>query len=145
MAGGPARLARHRFIPNWEDIPVMGDEDQNAKLELTAPVAHLSSLSERRFNIAFIEICRLYAETNPGAKVPWGPRHGKMLKNVLASIPSWTESEILACVRNRFASDVNPAEDPARWLQKLTDYRAGPLDRFGKPAYSGNVTGILSE
>lgn len=34
-------------------------------------------------------------------------------------------------VRNRFCSDVN-GERPRRWLRNLSDYSAGPLDRFNR-------------
>jgi len=71
---------------------------------------------------------------NPGAAaMPWNGREAGALGQVLSSNPSWPVGDLVACVQNRFASEVNNAERPGVWIPKLTDYFGGPLDRFNKP------------
>jgi hypothetical protein len=79
------------------------------------------------------EIGRLYAQANAGLAAPWTGRHGRALKRLLDANKSWPIDVWLACLRNRFRSEVNLAEDPIRWLARLPNYARGPLDRFDKP------------
>jgi hypothetical protein len=78
------------------------------------------------------EIRRLYyAATEPHLPPPWTGRTAKKLAELLAANPKWPVDVWLRCVRNRFASDFNPTDDPIRWISELPRYVSGRLDKFG--------------
>jgi hypothetical protein len=73
-----------------------------------------------------------YALANNGLVVPWTGHTGAVLGDFLAANKSWSADVLVRCVKNRFASDeINPAEDPLRWIRKLPNYARGPLNRWG--------------
>ena len=75
-----------------------------------------------------------YAVANNGLVVPWTGRTGAVLAEFLAANKSWPVDVLVRCVENRFRSDeINPAEDPIRWIRKLPNYAHGPLDKWGAP------------
>lgn len=79
------------------------------------------------------EILRIYAAENSGLTCPWSGRHGRALKKVLATAPSWTIERWHNCVIGRFASEgVNPVDDPIMWIGQLPRWAKGPLNKFGK-------------
>jgi len=80
------------------------------------------------------EAYKHFNKINPG----WGEACGKQLKNFLSVHPDWNEEKIFECIRNRFKSEVNPAQEPLSWINKLGDYAAGPLDKFGNPKANSN-------
>jgi len=83
------------------------------------------------------EIRRLYmAATSPPLPPPWTGYHGRALDRLLKANPQWPADVWIRCVRNRFASDFNLAEDPIRWIPRLPDYVRGRLNKFGKPKHS---------
>ena len=88
------------------------------------------------------EIAACYAESNNGLAVPWDGHTGRVLAQFLAALnPSWSAELLAKCVRNRFASEeINPAEDPIRWIRRLPNYARGPLNRFGKPKQAARKT-----
>ncbi len=71
---------------------------------------------------------------------PWDGSEGKALSVLLASNPSWTEEQIARMVRNRFTSEAINSARPRKWLSNLSEYAAGPLDRYGKLRTNGNGT-----
>ena len=76
-----------------------------------------------------------------GVKCAWDGSEGKALDSLLGSNPTWTENQIALMVRNRFSSEGVNSARPRRWLPNLSDYAAGPLDRYGKLGRrDGNVT-----
>jgi hypothetical protein len=78
------------------------------------------------------EIWKAYQTLN-ARSCPWSPAHSRNLALLLKSSPTWTIQQWVACVRNRFSSDaINFAEDPLRWIGKLANYGAGPLDRYNR-------------
>ena len=71
----------------------------------------------------------------------WDGSEGKALDSLLKSNPTWTEDQLAAMVRNRFASEAVNGARPRKWLPNLSDYATGPLDRYGKLiARNSNVT-----
>jgi hypothetical protein len=68
-----------------------------------------------------------------GSEAPWNGRSGKALKDMLASVPSWTLHDFTVCIENRFGSEANHAEPPFVWIPKLPMYKAGPLNKFNQP------------
>jgi HrpA-like RNA helicase len=78
-------------------------------------------------------IAECYTAAN-GLTVPWTGHTARVLATFLNANKTWRAEILVACVRNRFASEaINPAEDPIRWIRRLPNYARGPLDRFGKP------------
>jgi hypothetical protein len=70
--------------------------------------------------------------------MPWDASEASKLSKMLKANPTLTVKEMGVCLMNRHKSeDVNTAARPRQWLENLTDYRGGPLDRF-KHATNGN-------
>jgi hypothetical protein len=68
----------------------------------------------------------------------WDGREGKALGMLLGANPNLTAEGIRRLLEHRARSEVNHAERPGMWLATLGSYRAGPLDRFGKPIGMAN-------
>lgn len=67
----------------------------------------------------------------------WNGREAKALFDILASDPNLTADTFTDWLFNREQSEgVNLADRPGVFLEKLTSYAAGPLDRYGKPLES---------
>jgi hypothetical protein len=104
-------------------------KDRKGKKENLAPAAPDSRHAPVRDLIQ-----RLWLKSNPNyPSAPWAGFEGKALKTFFDSNPSWTAEQIVACVENRFASEVNHAERPSAWIRNLAQYAGGPLDRFNRP------------
>lgn len=69
---------------------------------------------------------------------PWDKSEAKALDRLLESNPSWSVQDIGRMIMNRFDSDGVTGTRPRVWLPRLTDYLAGPLDRYGKARSNGN-------
>jgi len=67
----------------------------------------------------------------------WGVKEAGCLATFLKS-HDWPEEKIFTCIRNRFKSEENLAQEPCRWICRLGDFAGGPLDKFGKPKSNGN-------
>jgi hypothetical protein len=80
------------------------------------------------------EAYKCFNKVSPG----WGAIEGNLLKLFLASHLDWTEEKIFDCIRNRFKSEINPAEEPRKWISSIGNYASGPLDQYGKPKSNGN-------
>jgi uncharacterized protein YdaU (DUF1376 family) len=65
-------------------------------------------------------------------KCQWDGSEAKALAVLLKGNPSWTQADLGQMVHNRFSSEgVTPAR-PRTWIPRLSEYLAGPLDRFNK-------------
>jgi len=74
-------------------------------------------------------------------KCAWDGSEGKALERLLRTNPSWTAEQITTMVGNRFSSELVNSARPRKWLPNLSDYAAGPLDRYGKLiTREGNAT-----
>jgi len=102
----------------------------------------LKRAAEPRHAAVRAQIAACYADANNGLAVPWDGHTGRILAQFLAALnPSWSGELLCQCVRNRFASEnINPAEDPVRWIKRLPNYVRGPLNRFGKPKQAARKT-----
>jgi hypothetical protein len=69
---------------------------------------------------------------NTGVEMPWGPAEGRNLAMWLKESPTTTVEQFTFWLRNRFKSEVNHTERPSRWITNVTNFAAGPIDRFGK-------------
>lgn len=68
-----------------------------------------------------------------GVKCPWSPKTAGVLKNLLASTPSWDDESYQRCLTNLYASEgFALSTPPDAFLPTLTKYLGGALDRFGK-------------
>lgn len=73
----------------------------------------------------------------------WDGSEAKALDRLLKAKPDLTPDrfrQLLAC---RERSDVNHNERPRAWIERLTDYGGGPLDRFKLPAASSRPEAIV--
>lgn len=68
-----------------------------------------------------------------GIPMPSPGRVAAALKRFLVENPAWNSEQIERAIRNRFASDLNPADEPWVWLPYLARYVRGPLDKFSRP------------
>lgn len=84
------------------------------------------------------KIFEAYKHTNK-VNPAWGKAEGQLLKSFLASRPDWPLEKIFDCIRNRWKSETNLAQEPKRWISKLGDYAGGPLNKFGQPRDNGNA------
>jgi hypothetical protein len=69
---------------------------------------------------------------------PWDGGEAKQLSLLLAANPVLSADAFERLLLARSASEVNHSERPKVWLDRLTDYAGGPLDRYGKPKGDGN-------
>ena len=65
--------------------------------------------------------------------MPWDGREGKHLEMFLRAAPDITAEQFRGFLRSRFKSEVNHSERASQWIDWVTSYAAGPIDRFGKP------------
>jgi hypothetical protein len=77
-------------------------------------------------------ISREYERWNSLA-LPSPGRVAAALKQFLVENQRWSIDQITRSIMNRFASDMNPADEPWVWLPYLARYARGPLDKFSRP------------
>ena len=82
-----------------------------------------------------------WASKNPGVQMPWDGREGKQLEMFLRAAPEITAAQFREFLRNRFKSEVNHGERCSMWIQWVTSYAAGPMDRFGKTIHKNGGNG----
>ena len=63
---------------------------------------------------------------------PWDGSEGAALSKMLKANPSWTKEHWSRMLTNLFESDGITGQRPRQWLPVISQYAAGPLDRFGK-------------
>lgn len=69
--------------------------------------------------------------------MPWDGSEARRLNELLRSCPELDVRLFATMLANRAASDTAQSVRPRTWLGSITDYAAGPLDRFGKPVHAG--------
>src|ERR1700678_1529213 len=94
-------------------------------------VQTLDSGTERR--IAFIDDFKKYFEwANPGSMFTMMAMDGMAVNRFLRTHKDWTQEMWRKALNNRGKSEVNHAQGLYAWVDKLGDYSASPLDRYGK-------------
>ena len=78
-------------------------------------------------------IAEYWDSKNKGVQMPWDGREGKHLEMFLRAAPDITAEQFRGFLRSRFKSEVNHSERASQWIDWVTSYAAGPIDRFGKP------------
>lgn len=84
------------------------------------------------------EIFSYYRDRNEGEDPDWEGREGKALGMFLNANPKLTAEGMKRLLTHRAESTVNHSERPALWISKLTSFRMGPLNEYGKPVNSSN-------
>jgi len=97
---------------------------------------NLDSATERR--IAFIDDLKKYFEwANPGTMFTMMAMDGMAVNRFLRIHKDWTQEMWRKALNNRGKSEVNHAQGLYAWVDKLAEYSAAPLDRYGKPMVNG--------
>ena len=84
-------------------------------------------------------VCRGLIEANWAAhnpampQCPWDGSDAAVLSRLLAANPKLSEAGFAKLLDHRARSEVNLAGRPREWLGSLTNYAAGPLDKYNKP------------
>lgn len=105
-----------------------------AALKLVPPkVAKHVSAVDPRFTPFRDEIARYWELTNPNVPMPWDGSEAKRLNEWLKACPTLTLANLQTMLDNRSRSDIVQSHRPRTWIQSLTDYANGPVDRYGKP------------
>ena len=86
-------------------------------------------------------IAEYWDSKNPGVQMPWDGREGQHLDMFLRAAPQITAQQFRGFLRNRFKSEVNHGERASMWIDWVTNYAAGPMDRFGKTIGNGGSNG----
>ncbi|HZT72114.1 MAG TPA: replication protein [Terriglobales bacterium] len=126
------KLVPHGDTPNPISKPITGSP-KNGSPAGRAPRSKTKPVADPRHAPIRAAIADAYAQANSGAKIPWDASEAQQLDRWLRANPSVTLPAALAMVQARFASDVNHAERPRRWLANLADYRGGALDKYRQP------------
>ncbi len=97
---------------------------------------NLDSQSERRK--AFIDDLKKYFEwANPGLSFTMIAMDGVAINRFLRLHKDWTQDMWRKALNNRAKSEVNHAQGLLSWVDRLAEYSASPLDRYGKPMVNG--------
>jgi hypothetical protein len=87
-----------------------------------------------------VEDLKLYWDHLNSTPFPFSAKDGKALKTFLKDHPAMTRVEFRSCLQHKAKSGGNVASQSFyRWLPRLMDYLAGPLDRFNKSTTNGGV------
>lgn len=89
-------------------------------------------------HIPFRVVLEAYWKSKNSSEMPWDGSEAKALSKILAAAPALTESLFKQLLFNRYKSDVNHSERPRLWLEYVTNYESGPIDRFNKPPQGAN-------
>lgn len=80
-----------------------------------------------------------------GGGFAWDASEAKALSNLLGANPKLTLEGFRRLMGHRARSEaVNLAQRPRAWLERITDYANGPLDRFNKPRGSDGQVGRIT-
>jgi hypothetical protein len=97
---------------------------------------NLDSDTERRK--AFIDDLKKYYEwANHGLLFSMVAMDGVTINKFLRTHKDWTQEMWRKALQNRAKSEVNHAQGLYAWVDKLAEYSAAPLDRYGKPMVNG--------
>lgn len=106
------------------------------------PVQLLESTS--RYRDLVDDLKKYWDHMNKAAAFPFTGPDGVAVRQFLAEHPGWTSVEWRKALRNRAMSvrlgNASASEGICRWVRRLGDYLAGPLNAYNKPVEgSGNA------
>lgn len=96
------------------------------------PVGALEEKDRRRENLVD-DLKRYWDFLNPQTPFSFGAPDGFAVGQFLKRNRAWSRAMWIGALRNRCKSEINKSESIYRWLSKLEEYAAGPLDRYMKP------------
>jgi helix-turn-helix protein len=91
-----------------------------------------ANVSDRRFDAVVAHISAAYLHAND-VPCPWDRASERAVQRMLQRLQEWPEDKLLYAIESRFASDLNTAESPRKWLSDLENYANGPLNKFKQP------------
>lgn len=104
------------------------------------PVGALQEKDRRRSTL--IDDLKKYWEyLNPNLPFSFGANDGSAVGHFLKRHSEWKRETWIGALRNRCRSDINKSEPFYKWLSRLEEYAAGPLDRYMKPLETGGKHG----
>lgn len=107
------------------------ENKRTRELEKKKPSRAKPEVDERHGE--FREKLGSYWEWAKLGKMPWDGSEAKKMALTLKANPTMTLEEFGICLKNRHNSEgMNLSSRPRDWLERITDFRAGPLDRFNK-------------
>lgn len=122
--------------PSPSPLPLPIKEQQQkpsrGKRERQSPDPTKTDLAKARHAEFKSIVAEYWDSRNKGVQMPWDGREGKHLEMFLRAAPHITAEQFRGFLRNRYASEVNHGERPSQWIDWVTSYSAGPMDRFGK-------------
>lgn len=122
------RTVRKRSPGRSADTRTDTDTETVTKTEKQKPSG--ASPGDVRHTLFRLEIFASWPEGEPS----WNGREGSALSKLLAANPRLTLEGFRRLLKHRRDSEgVNLSARPYGWLEKVTDYGSGPLDRYGKP------------
>ena len=122
----PAPLPLPVPLPNTEEQQPSRAKARGVK---ETPKTDLAKARHAEFKSIIAEY---WDSKNKGVQMPWDGREGKHLEMFLRAAPEITAEQFRGFLRNRYKSEVNHGERPSQWIDWVTSYAAGPMDRFGK-------------
>ena len=88
------------------------------------------------------EIDSGFRQANDGESPNWEGRAFSTLKQMVTrSCKHWTLERWKLCIKNRYASEINPADPPHIFIAHLPRYASGLLNQFYKPLNGANGNG----
>lgn len=104
--------------------------DQATGGKLTTEISHAQFIEELKRHRE--DIWRM--QQKPGAApFDFTPSDGNSVKLWLSKYPKVTIDRLKRCLQHRARSDVNAAEPFYKFIPKVLEFEAGPLDKYGKP------------
>lgn len=105
-------------------------------------------LDSSRYKLLVDDLKRFWDFLNPGIPFSLGRTDGVAIRSFLSDHPLWTQEHWLTALRHRAKSVVmygngSRTESFGRWIRKLGDYAAGPLNSYGKPVEGINGKATL--
>lgn len=82
---------------------------------------------------SFRECLQDHWQAHNAIPLPWDESEKRTLRLLLRANPGLTAEAFRRCLANRALSEVNLAQRPREWLASITNFAAGPLDRFKQP------------
>lgn len=113
--------------------PASAKSVSSVRAGLPAHVAADVTTPDPRFAEFRAAVERYWKHVNGALPMPWDASEAKALNALLHAAPALTTEQALKCLANRAVSETPQTTRPRKWLSSLTDYAAGPLDRYGKP------------
>lgn len=103
-------------------------------------VQALVEKDQRRANLVD-DLKRYWDYLNPNLRFSFTAKDGSAVAYFLRNHAQWLREDWIRCLHNRCMSDINRSEPFYKWMSKLEEYAAGPLDRYMKPKETGGKHG----